>query len=139
MTHTTTDYATTLRSAGHRLTPQREIILDALCDLGRHTAIGDLYQAVHATTPTIDLATVYRTMNLFAELGIVVSAEIDGQTVYEVAASTPHHHLICRSCGSVTTLSHHHFRQLEAHLNDEHGFLADIDHITIHGLCANCR
>lgn len=139
MTHTTIDYATTLRRQGYRLTPQREIILDALCAQGRHTTIGELYTTVHATTPKIDLATVYRTMNLFAELGIVVSAEIESQTVYEVAASTPHHHLICRSCGNVTTLSHQHFAQLEVHLNSEHGFLADIDHLTIHGLCAECR
>lgn len=139
MTHTTIDYAAMLRSKGHRLTPQRVIILDALCDLGRHATIGDVFDVVQATTPAIDRATVYRTMHLFTELGIVVSAEIDGQTVYEVADKTPHHHLVCRHCGEVTTLSHAHFVSLAAELMDQYGFQAELDHMTVTGLCAGCQ
>jgi Fe2+ or Zn2+ uptake regulation protein len=139
MTHHTIDYASIVRQQGHRLTPQREIILDALCAMQRHTTIGDLYDAVHTTTPTIDRATVYRTMHLFAELGVVVSAEIDGHTVFEVAAEKPHHHLVCRSCGTVSHLDHIHFEELAAHLDAKHGFAADLAHLTISGVCANCR
>jgi Fe2+ or Zn2+ uptake regulation protein len=78
-------------------------------------------------------------MHLFDELGIVVSAEIDGQTVYEIATATPHHHLVCSNCGHVDTLAHHHFEHLAEHLAAEHNFQADMAHLTISGLCANCR
>lgn len=138
MSHDTRDYATHLRSQGYRVTPQRALILDTLCGLGTHATIGVLYEHVQLAAPEIDRATVYRTINLFRELGLVNSAEIDNQTTYEVADDIPHHHLICRICGHVADFDHAQLRDFVAHLHATYGFHAEPDHLTINGVCAPC-
>jgi Fe2+ or Zn2+ uptake regulation protein len=138
MSHNTLNYASRIREQGFRLTPQREIILDALCALGRHATVGELYERVQEKAPAIDRATVYRAIKFFVELQLVVSAELDGVTVYEIASHTRHHHLVCRRCGDIQALGDHHFHELLHHLEDEHGFRAMIDHLTIPGLCDQC-
>ncbi len=139
MSHDTLDFATRIRKNGYRLTPQREIILDALCELGRHATIAELYEKVQAKAPAIDRATVYRTVKFFCELQLVVSAEIDGMTVYEIAGHTPHHHLVCRACGYMQAFDDYHLHDLLHHLQAEHGFTAVIEHLTISGYCNECR
>jgi Fur family ferric uptake transcriptional regulator len=139
MSHDQQKFADQLRDKGYRLTLQRQLILDALCELGGHAAIGDVYDRVHAQSSAVDRATVYRTLHLFHELGFVVSADINGSTVYEIADHQPHHHLVCRECGHVTALHDHHFVALAEHLFQEHGFRADINHMTIDGVCHHCR
>jgi Fe2+ or Zn2+ uptake regulation protein len=139
MTHQNLDYAAQLRDNGYRLTPQREIILNSLCQFGRHVSIAELYETVYEFMPVIDRATVYRTLHLFEELRLVVSAEINGQTVYEVASATPHHHLVCRKCGDVSDLDHTHFDTLALHLRVEHQFEPDFNHMTTYGICGNCQ
>ncbi len=139
MTHTTDDYAGRLRRQGYRLTPQRRLILDTLCALGGHVTIGALYDEVHRRAPTIDRATVYRTLHFFTGLQLVVSAEIEGQTVYEIAPPTPHHHLVCQACGAVEGLADHHFEALAHHVLHEHGFELTLTHLTLPGLCHSCR
>lgn len=138
MSHDTLDYATRIRERGYRLTPQREIILDALCEIGRHATVGELYDRVQEKAPAIDRATIYRAVKFFCDLQLIVSAEIEGTTVYEIAGHTPHHHLVCRTCSSVQAFGDHHFHDLLHHLEDEHGFRAVIDHLTISGFCNDC-
>ena len=139
MSHNQLNYVERVHELGCRMTPQRQIILDTICAIGQHTTANDIYGRVQTTNPHIDRATVYRTLNFFRELQILFSAEIDGQTVYEIAAPTPHHHLICRNCGQITTLLNHHFDQLVQHLIEEHHFQPEINHLTISGLCADCQ
>ena len=139
MTHNTLNYKQRLHEQGHRLTPQRQIILDTICAIGCHTTANQIYSRVHASTPAINRATVYRTLTFFCDLQILVSGEIDGKTIYEIAAPMPHHHLVCCQCGHVDTLENHHFDQLVEHLTAEHNFQPDINHLTISGLCAHCQ
>lgn len=139
MTHMTDDYAGRLRRQGYRLTPQRRLILDALCDLGGHVTINALYDEVQRRSPAVDRATVYRALHLFETLHLVVSAEIEGQTVYEIAAATPHHHLVCQVCGRVEGLADHHLTPLAQHLLHEHGFELTLNHLTLSGVCRRCR
>lgn len=139
MSHNKLNYAQRIRDEGCRLTPQRQIIIDTLCAMNGHTTIGELYGQVHRQAPTIDLATVYRTMNFFRDLRLVVTAEIDGETVYEVADEQPHHHLVCRVCNEVQELDDHHFHALAEHLRREHGFAPEMDHLTIFGVCRQCQ
>jgi len=139
MSHDQLNYIERVREQGGRMTPQRQIILDAVCAIGRHTTACAIYDRVHTTTPAINRATVYRTLAFFCDLQIIVSAEIDGQTVYEIADPTPHHHLVCRKCGYVTTLADHHLNQFIQHLVEEHRFQPEINHLTISGLCAACQ
>ena len=139
MSHHKQGFLQKLRERGHRLTPQRQLILDTLCDLGGHTTINELYEQVHSQAPAIDRATVYRSIQLFEEHAFVHSAKINGQTVYEIAPEEPHHHLVCQKCEAVMALANHHFDALADHLRDEHGFVASFNHLTIPGICANCH
>jgi Fur family ferric uptake transcriptional regulator len=79
MSHTTLDLAAALHNRGARLTPQRQIILDALCALGGHVTVAELYERVHADFPAIDRSTVYRALAFFVELGLVAAAEMGGR------------------------------------------------------------
>ena len=139
MSHNEQGFARQLRELGYRVTPQRQLILDTLCDMGGHATINQIFAKVHAQAPAIDKATVYRSVQLFQEHDFVLSANINGQTVYEIADSHPHHHLVCDHCQHVVALSDHHFDALARHLSEEHGFLARMNHITINGICAQCQ
>jgi Fe2+ or Zn2+ uptake regulation protein len=138
MTHNKQNFAARIREEGYRFTPQRQLILDSLCSLGGHATVEQIYERVAATAPSINLATVYRTVSFLEELNLVVSAEIQGKTFYEIADATPHHHLVCRACGSVTQLADYHLHDLTEHLADEHDFRAELDHLVIRGLCRDC-
>ena len=138
MSHHQLDYDKRIREQGYRLTPQRQIIMDALCGIGDHATAGEVYEQVHAQTPSIDRATVYRTLHFFHDLRLVVATEIEGDMRYEVAGQTPHHHLLCRICGQEQELSDRHLHDLLEHLQQEHGFTAEINHLVIPGVCHNC-
>jgi Fur family ferric uptake transcriptional regulator len=138
MSHHQLDYDKRIREQGYRLTPQRQIIMDALCHIGDHATAGEVYEQVHAQTPAIDRATVYRTLHFFHDLRLVVATEMDGDMRYEIAGETPHHHLLCRICGLEQELSDRHLHDLIEHLQREHGFTAEINHLVIPGVCHNC-
>ncbi len=142
MTHQTLDLAATLRSRGHKLTPQRQIILDTLCEMGGHVTVAELYARVHSRFPAIDRSTVYRALDFFSELGLVGAAEIGGVAVYEMAPRPgdcgPHHHLVCRQCGDIAHAPNAAFEAFAARLRAEFGFAADMDNLTIQGLCREC-
>jgi Fe2+ or Zn2+ uptake regulation protein len=141
MSHTDFDLTAVFRQRGHRLTPQRQIILDALCATGGHVTVAELYERVHAQFPAIDRSTVYRALDFFGELGLVSSAVIGGVTVYEIApqeGGCDHHHLVCRDCGDVAHVPESAFAALAERLRAEYGFVAELDNLTIHGRCREC-
>ena len=81
MSHHSIEYEAILHAAGHRITPQRILILDTVCDAGGHTSLGEIYAWAHKSDPTIDRSTLYRTLKLFVDLGLVLSADTgDGET-----------------------------------------------------------
>jgi Fur family ferric uptake transcriptional regulator len=127
-----------MRQHGFRVTPQRMLLLDAICEGNGHTTFDEIYERVKAKAPGINQATVYRTLDFLCDLRLIVSSEIGHRTVYEIADKTPHHHLVCRGCGAVQELADFHFHWLRDHILEEHGFKADIDHLVITGLCAEC-
>ena len=139
MSHYNTDYVQKIREQGYRMTPQRQIVLDTVCEQGGHATASQIYDSVNVQQPAINRATVYRILDFFCEMQLVARAEIGGQTVFEVVGDTPHHHLICRECEHVMSLPDYHFTDLAAHLLAEHGFEADLTHMAITGLCAECR
>lgn len=129
-----------LRDLGYRLTPQRDIILTAIHDAQGHFTAEQIYQQVHAQSPAINRATVYRTLELLSQVGII--AEIDlggGCREYELSGDEPHHHLVCQRCKMTLTFSHDLVQPLVEALRDELGFQADLVHLSVFGLCAHCR
>src|SRR5438093_11166803 len=96
-----------LQSRGLRVTNQRLLILDAICDGGGHTTLGEIMARVRRADDSIDQSTVHRTVNLVCEIGVVSATTVGGaDTVYELVGETPHHHLSCTLCGKQEHLSY---------------------------------
>jgi Fe2+ or Zn2+ uptake regulation protein len=139
MTHTTRDYATRIRQSGFRLTPQRQLILDAVCEGGGHTTFEAICARVQAKAPSINRSTVYRNLEFLQRLHLVVAAEIDGETVYEIAREQHHHHLVCRDCGRQIEIGEATLASAFAAILQEYDFLVMADHLVLGGLCGACR
>ncbi len=138
MSHLDFDFAGRMRALGFRVTPQRQLILDALCHSGGHVTPEALYERVHAEFPAINRATVYRTLNFLCDLRLVVALRWQGQTYYEIAGDPGHHHLVCRACGRMQELDNAVLEGLAAKVADQHGFVLDRDHVALAGLCSDC-
>ncbi len=141
--HNTRDLAATLHQSGHKLPPPRQIILDTLCEMGGHVTVAGLYERVHGRYPAIDRSTVYRALDFFGGLGLVVAAEIGGVAVYEIAgddgSGCPHHHLVCQACGHIDHAPGDAFDEFALRLKIAYGFAADTSRLTIEGLCRECN
>ena len=138
MSHQTLEYEAILRAAGHRVTQQRLFILDAVCEGHGHTTLGEIYARAHAVDPTLDRSTLYRTLKLFIELGLVVSAEVSGETYYEIAKPQRHHHLVCRRCGHEQEIEQAAVQGMFDLISARYGFTVTTDHLVLFGLCADC-
>lgn len=127
-----------LRSRGLRSTPQRRCVLDAVDELGHATA-EQVAAHVRATGPDVSLATVYRTLELLEELGLVTHAHLEhGAPTYHSIRPREHLHLVCRGCGRVQEASAEHGHALARSIRGEHGFQTDVRHLALHGLCSDC-
>lgn len=127
-----------LRSLGYRITPQRELILTIIVAGGGHTTISELVEQVQLQASAVNRATVYRTVSLLCELGLLEAASHDGTTVYEVSGTQPHHHLVCRTCGVVALLDQDYFQFLVDTVADDFQFEVALSHMTLYGTCTAC-
>jgi len=128
-----------LRARGYRLTPQRQLVLTAVGELGHATP-----EAVHAWVTDrasgVNISTVYRTLELLEGLGLVKHAHLShGAPTYHAADAPEHIHLICRDCGKVTEADPGVVAQMIDALEKSRGFVADVGHLTIFGACEDCR
>ena len=140
MSHETIDYFEILHAKGYRVTPQRVVILDAVCEGNGHTIVGEIYARAKRMDPAINRSTLYRTLDLFQQIGLVVSAEIGtGEKVYEVAESEAHYHLICRGCGHTEIIDHALIHPLFKKIEQRYRFTIQTDHHVIFGMCAACQ
>ena len=140
MTHDTLPWENVLRRAGHRVTRQRGVILDAVCAGGGHVPLGEVYARARRHDPTLDRSTVYRALKLFAEVELVVVADTgDGETYYEIKRPEPHHHLVCRRCGCEQEFDDSLAQAMFAQVSRRHGFTVATDHLVLFGHCAACR
>lgn len=127
------DLAERLRARGLRVTAQRERILAAVRDLGHATP-----EQINDAVTGVDLTTVYRTLELLEELGMVRHAHLDhGAPAYR-PAEDDHFHVVCHVCGSVVNVAPDLVNTLEDRLHTEHGFVLDRSHFTVFGRCRNC-
>lgn len=140
MSHETMDYEGILHRAGHRVTLQRVLILDAVCEGGGHTTLKQVYARLQQMDDTIDRSSVYRTLKLFMALGLVVAAETPaGETVYEIPKPKKHHHLCCRHCGKEEEIGDDAMRVMVEQVRLRYGFIIEEDHFVLHGVCAACE
>lgn len=133
-------FIATLRGRGMRMTPQREMVLDALHDLDGHETADEIYQRVQARSTAVDLSTVYRTLVLLQELGMLAVAEAaDGQRRYALSGQHGDHiHLVCRQCGGEIEADAEAFLSLVEEVRRRYGFTLDLAHRSLGGTCAAC-
>jgi Fur family ferric uptake transcriptional regulator len=128
----------TLREHGYRLTPQRELVLRAVDRLG-HATPDEVLGAVREESEAVNVSTVYRTLELLEELGLVRHTHItDRAPTYHSAAGPEHVHLVCRSCREISEVDPGMVSAFTAALHDRYGFTTDVGHLTIFGSCARC-
>jgi Fur family transcriptional regulator, ferric uptake regulator len=139
MSHKNSDYASRMRERGYRVTPQRQLILDAVCEGHGHTTMEEICARVQAKAPAVNRATVYRTLDFLCELELVVAADLGGRTVYEIARKELHHHLVCLRCGQTDELSHATVKTLFNRIEREQGFEVKTNHLALFGICRQCR
>ncbi|MFP5220111.1 MAG: Fur family transcriptional regulator [Actinomycetes bacterium] len=127
-----------LRSRGYRLTPQRQLVLEAVARLG-HATPEDIATAVRETASGVNISTVYRTLELLEELGLVQHTHLGhGAPTYSVATDDDHVHLVCRQCGEVQEADVALLGEAARRLADEHGFALDVGHVALFGRCSGC-
>jgi Fur family ferric uptake transcriptional regulator len=139
MTHCQTLLAD-LRHKGYRITPQREIIVQAIAHASNHMTAEEIFAEVQTHTQAINLATVYRTLELLIDEGLVTGINLgEGRIVYATVNHGPHIHLVCRGCGHIMDADPQLLTPIEDQLQSKHDFKPDLNHISIFGLCSQCR
>ena len=130
-----------LRTHGFRLTPQREMVLSVLHDMEGHVSAEEVHSRVYAISPAVDISTVYRTLDLLQEFGLVTSiVPGDGHRRFELlAVHGPHIHLVCTHCKCVIGIPIETAQALADQTLAQHGFTADLGQLSLSGLCAACR
>jgi Fur family ferric uptake transcriptional regulator len=127
-----------LRARGYRLTPQRQLVLDAVERLG-HATPDEIAAEVRRTSDAVNLSTIYRTLELLEELQLVTHAHFGhGPLTYHARAADEHAHLVCARCGGVIEIPPDALREIVERLRDDYGFVVDVTHVAISGVCAPC-
>ncbi len=130
----------TLREQGHRLTPQRLLVLQIVGGGDGHMGVDEVFRRAREAYPYMDIATVYRTLHLFKRLGVVTEVAIGDRLHYELTDPTgKHHHMVCRVCHGAYNLSPHYLEEFRETLLGEFGFEPDLEHFAITGVCSRCR
>ncbi len=139
MSHHRWNYAALMRERGFRVTPQRQLILDAICEGKGHTTPHEIYERVRVKVPVINRTTVYRNLDFLCDMRLVVATQIGREMFYEIAGENPHHHLVCRQCNKVEQIGHDTVKALFDKIEREQRFTVDMDHLALFGLCKKCR
>ncbi len=129
-----------LSELGYRLTPQRVMILSAIENSANHISVEEIYAQIAAKYPQVNISTVYRTLELLEQLGLVTETDLGGGRVrYHPVDKGRHHHLVCQECGAIIDLDESLLSSLKNTLLREYKFSADLRHLAIFGCCVNCK
>lgn len=129
-----------LREHGFRLTPQREMVLSVLHEVEGFATAEEIYERVSSITSSVDISTVYRTLELLQDLHLVASVDPgDGQRRYELLGlHGQHFHLVCLSCGEIMGVEPEAVEAFALKMRDAYGFEIDLQHLSVPGLCRKC-
>lgn len=138
------------KGCGYRLTIPRQAILDVLSKTTEHLSAEEIYLRVHKTYPAIGLTTVYRTLELLVQTGIVFKFDFgDGRARYELSEGPKnighHHHLVCTGCGRIIDYTDfvdeeiELLKRTERGLSRKYNFKITNHLIQFYGLCDRCH
>lgn len=129
-----------LKQGGFKLTPQRRAVLDIIARSHERLTPAAIYEKVHRQHPQIGLVTVYRTLDILTELGLICEVHSGGNCrSYLLKPDGHHHHLICSDCGSVVDFPHCDLEGLEKKLSKDTGFEIESHLLEFLGRCRSCQ
>ena len=134
-------FASYLSDKNLKMTPQRRLILDTLLKQGEHLSSEELYAKVKKRDKSVGQATVYRTLKLLSESGLVEPLDFaDGLTRYELSYGEEHHdHLICEKCGKNIEILDDTIEKRQVQIAKEEGFTLLRHKMYLYGICPDCR
>ena len=125
---------------GHLLTVQRRLLLELLRESNGHIDAKELYRCASARDESISMATVYRSLNLFKQLGVIEERRLGKVTCYyEIQQSSEHQHLVCQGCGKVMEFETPLVRELVDTIQTKHGFKVTKAELYLEGYCPHCE
>lgn len=129
-----------LRRHGRRLTVQRAAIWDVLTSApDLHLDAETVASRVQSSLPQVNASTVYRTLDLLVEDGLVVRTDLGGgRSFFEPTHEHRHHHLVCERCGAVQHIHDDAFAELGSRLAESVGFSVGERELTVFGTCSSC-
>ncbi len=129
-----------LRARGLRWTPQRRLLIEVLAGIDGHVTGADLVERCRRLDPETIPSTVYRTLDVLEEIGLVRHGHgADGREEYHVLPAVEHGHLYCGGCGAVEEISEDEVAAVAELFGSRHVFAVDGSHITIVGRCRACQ
>ena len=131
---------TVLQENGHRLTTARQAILEVLIVSGGHVSADQLAEMVRAQSPQVGRMTVYRTLDLLSELGVIRPVyQGTGAAHYILMADGHHHHLVCTGCDCVIEFEECVLAEIEEVVSGRFNFQIQGHLLEFYGMCANCQ
>ena len=129
-----------MRAAGHRMTPQRQAVLEILTTSDTHPTVDQIYERVRMDFPMTSRATVYKTISLAKEMGAVMELEFSkGSNRYDGKRPYPHTHVICMKCKQVMDADDLDITALKQEIIRNTGYRIDNHRIDFFGVCPNCQ
>jgi len=133
------DVGDRLRARGLRSTAQRRTVIDALAAAEGHVTGAELVERCRRVDPATTPSTVYRTLDVLEELGLVRHLHgADGREEYHVLPTLEHGHLYCAGCGKTTEIDGQRATAIASAVRRADGFEVEIDHVTLVGRCREC-
>lgn len=127
-----------LRARGLRMTPQRLAIVSEVMRASGHISPAAIARRVESEMPGVNPSTVYRTLALLEEVGVLQHSHLETGAEYHRSEDAQHVHLTCHRCGRDDALSLEEAARLHSLIRRHHGFEPDLTHFAITGLCAEC-
>lgn len=123
-----------------RLTPQRVLLFDLIKNNPGHLHVEELYTLARKKDPTINLSTVYRTLNDFKKAGVVHELHLEEEHHhYETSEKEAHHHLICGKCGAVVDFLWQKIEDIKKEIAKKYGYSVSHVRLQATGLCTKCK
>ena len=139
MAETASRAGSALRTSGYRLTRQRQLVWDTLRRTRRHLSADQIGAALRRQQQSVDMATVYRSLDVLQRLGLVRSSRLAERQYFEVAEPGEHYHLVCDECGRANHIEGEDLAQVLRHITDAHRFAVNSADLIVHGWCERCQ
>ncbi len=132
--------AETLQASGYRLTRQRRLVLQVLQESHEHLDVAAIHNLARMHDPNIGLATVYRTLAMLKDVGLVEEHNLgEDHSHYEAVAGNPHYHFTCMVCGRVIEFDAPQVTEVVHALSEREDLVITDVHLFLSGTCAQCQ